>query len=127
MCRIAAATVSDKDPLPHVICFRCANQLDVLNEFKEAARKSETLLFQFLAYARQVTGSSQNTFPVVYSTLPHQPDHEVASSPPTANLFCLDTGTYQWNGKEKLIIKNPTLSAFLLLQICLLFLCDFFM
>lgn len=51
--------VSDKDPLPHVICFRCANQLDVLNEFKETARKSETLLFQFLAYTRQVTGSSQ--------------------------------------------------------------------
>ncbi|KAK4874934.1 hypothetical protein RN001_014294 [Aquatica leii] len=51
--------VSEKDPLPHVICFRCANQLDVLNEFKETARKSETLLFQFLAYTRQVTGSSQ--------------------------------------------------------------------
>ncbi|KAF5271226.1 hypothetical protein FQA39_LY08233 [Lamprigera yunnana] len=52
--------VSEKDPLPHVICFRCANQLDILNEFKETARKSETLLFQFLAYTRQVTGSSQD-------------------------------------------------------------------
>ncbi|KAK5640719.1 hypothetical protein RI129_009266 [Pyrocoelia pectoralis] len=57
--------VSEKDPLPHVICFRCANQLDVLNEFKETARKSETLLFQFLAYTRQVTGSSQQSLPIL--------------------------------------------------------------
>lgn len=51
--------VTDSDPLPHVICEKCAEQLDALYGFKETARKTEDLLHQFLAYTKQLLGSSQ--------------------------------------------------------------------
>lgn len=51
--------VTNSDPLPHVICIRCAEQLDALYGFKETARKAEDILHQFLAYTRQLLGSSQ--------------------------------------------------------------------
>lgn len=54
---ICVLQVSDNDPLPHVICVRCAEQLDTLYGFRESARKAEHVLRQFLAYTQQLTGS----------------------------------------------------------------------
>lgn len=42
-----------------MICLRCSEQLDALCGFKEVARKAEDVLHQFLAYTRQLNGSTQ--------------------------------------------------------------------
>lgn len=51
--------MTDSDPLPHVICVKCVEQLDALCGFAEVARKTEDVLHQFLAYTKQLNGSSQ--------------------------------------------------------------------
>jgi hypothetical protein len=51
--------VANSDPLPHVICLRCSEQLEALYKFKEVARKAEDLLNQFLTYTKQLTGTTE--------------------------------------------------------------------
>ncbi|XP_044272300.1 uncharacterized protein LOC123016149 isoform X1 [Tribolium madens] len=51
--------VAKSDPLPHVICVRCIEQLEALYRFKEVARKAEDLLNQFLTYTKQLAGTAE--------------------------------------------------------------------
>ncbi|KAK3927880.1 GATA-binding factor A [Frankliniella fusca] len=45
--------VSEQDLLPPLVCQRCVYKLDVLHDFREGARKSDTILKQYLNYAEQ--------------------------------------------------------------------------
>ncbi|XP_063903899.1 uncharacterized protein LOC135123301 isoform X2 [Zophobas morio] len=51
--------VANSDPLPRVICVKCSEQLEALYKFREVARKAEDLLNQFLAYTKQLAGTTE--------------------------------------------------------------------
>ncbi|KAL3272448.1 hypothetical protein HHI36_013928 [Cryptolaemus montrouzieri] len=48
--------VSDRDSLPHVICPKCAEQVEKLFQFRENAQRAEDLLNKFLLFTKQLTG-----------------------------------------------------------------------
>ncbi|XP_028129478.1 uncharacterized protein LOC114325577 isoform X2 [Diabrotica virgifera virgifera] len=51
--------VSEKDELPHVICFSCSEQIEYLYKFNELAKKTEGILHQFLVYTKELQGSDE--------------------------------------------------------------------
>lgn len=65
--------MADNDPLPHVICVKCAEQLDTFYGFREAARKAEHILRQFLAYTHQLTGTPEVIHTIQSHTSPSLP------------------------------------------------------
>ncbi|XP_022900329.1 transcription factor GATA-5 isoform X2 [Onthophagus taurus] len=52
-------TIKDDDQLPRVICQRCTDQVDVLYEFRETARKSEEMLQEYLVHTKRLQGTPQ--------------------------------------------------------------------
>lgn len=51
--------VSEDDKLPRVICLKCTEQLESLHKFKEAARKTEDILRQFLTFTKKIKGTDK--------------------------------------------------------------------
>lgn len=51
--------ISEDDKLPRVICLRCTEQLELFYKFKEAARKTEDILQQFLAFTKKNVGTNE--------------------------------------------------------------------